>query len=140
MERIEDCISFLLGKAYQRVHQAAKRRLAPHGVTPVQYALLRVLWEREGQSGAELGERLQLDSATITGILDRLERAALVERRADPTDRRAQRIFVTARGRALQGPLDREMDDLNVEFLAALAPADAARLRAQLALLGRPGE
>ena len=40
MERIEDCISFLLGKAYQQVQQASKRRLAPHGVTPVQYALL----------------------------------------------------------------------------------------------------
>jgi MarR family transcriptional regulator, organic hydroperoxide resistance regulator len=69
MERIEECISFLLGKAYQQVQQAAKGRLAPHGVTPVQYALLRVIWERDGQTGAELGERLQLDSATITGLL-----------------------------------------------------------------------
>ena len=140
MERIEECISFLLGKAYQQVNQAAKRRLAPFGVTPVQYALLKVLWERDGLTGSELGDRLVLDSATITGILDRLERAGLLERRADATDRRIHRIFVTAQGRGLQATLDREMDALNIAFLAGLAPADAARLRAQLALLGKPGE
>jgi DNA-binding MarR family transcriptional regulator len=140
MERIEDCISFLLGKAYQQVNQASKRRLAPHGVTPVQYALLKVLSERDGQTGSELGERLLLDSATITGVLDRLERAGLLERRADATDRRIHRIFATAQGRDLQPTLDREMDALNIAFLAGLAPADTARLRAQLALLGKPGE
>jgi MarR family transcriptional regulator, organic hydroperoxide resistance regulator len=137
MERIEECISFLLGKAYQQVQQAAKGRLAPHGVTPVQYALLRVIWERDGQTGAELGERLQLDSATITGLLDRLERAELVERRADPGDRRVNRIFATARARALQPTLDRAMDEVNVSFLTGLEPAERARLKAQLALLGQ---
>ncbi len=80
MERIEDCVSFLLGKAYQQVNQDAKQRLAPYGVTPVQYALLKVLWERDDQSGAGLGERLQLDSATVTGVLDRLERAGQARR------------------------------------------------------------
>jgi DNA-binding MarR family transcriptional regulator len=137
MERIEECISFLLGKAYQQVQQAAKQRLAPHGVTPVQYALLRVLWERDGQTGAELGERLQLDSATITGLLDRLERAELIERRADPGDRRVNRIFATGRARALQPQLDREMDALNASFLAALDPEEQGRLKAQLAGLGQ---
>ena len=71
MDQIEDCLSFYLGKAYQRVTQSAKQRLAPYGVTPVQYALLKVLWEHDHQSGAQLGERLQLDSATMTGLLDR---------------------------------------------------------------------
>src|SRR4051812_34664860 len=78
MERIEEYISFLLGKAYQQVNQASKRRLAPYGVTPAQYAVLKVLAERDGQIGSELGDRLLLDSATITGLLDRLERAGLL--------------------------------------------------------------
>jgi DNA-binding MarR family transcriptional regulator len=137
MERIEDCISFLLGKAYQQVQQASKQRLAPHGVTPVQYALLRVLRERDGQTGAELGERLQLDSATITGLLDRLERADLIERRADPGDRRVNRIFATAQARDLQPALDLAMDEVNLSFLAALAPAEKTQLKGQLALLGQ---
>jgi DNA-binding MarR family transcriptional regulator len=140
VERLEECVSFLLGKAYQRVQQAAKLRLVPHGVTPVQYGLLRVLSERDGQNGAELGERLQLDSATITGLLDRLERAGLVERRADDQDRRVNRIFATAQARALQPVLDRAMDEVNDSFLAEFASGEAARLREQLARLGKVAE
>src|SRR5437868_5093593 len=117
MDQIEDCLSFYLGKAYQRVTQSAKRRLAPYGVTPVQYALLKVLWEKDNQSGSELGERLQLDSATMTGLIDRLEHAKLIERQADATDRRINRVVLTARGRDLQTPLDKEMDHMNQAFL-----------------------
>ncbi|GLV53662.1 MarR family transcriptional regulator [Dictyobacter sp. S3.2.2.5] len=129
MDQIEDCLSFYLGKAYQRVAQSAKQRLAPYGVTPVQYALLKVLWERDEQSGAELGERLVLDSATITGILDRLEHAGLIERKAHATDRRVNRVSLTARGRALQGPLDRELDQLNQDFLGQFSSEQRELLR-----------
>ncbi|MFN8540487.1 MAG: MarR family transcriptional regulator [Thermomicrobiales bacterium] len=139
MERIEECMSFLLGKAYQQVQQAAKQRLGAHGVTPTQYALLRVLWERDGQTGAELGERLLLDSATITGILDRLERAELIVRRSDPGDRRVNRIFATARARDLQPALDWVMDEVNAAFLKGFAPTEQRRLKEQLALLGQVG-
>lgn len=129
MERIEDCLSFYLGKAYQRVTQLAKRRLAPYGVTPVQYALLKVLWERDNQSGAELGERLQLDSATMTGLIDRLEHAKLIKRQADATDRRINRVVLTAHGRELQAPLDHEMDQMNQAFLGSFPSEDTQRLR-----------
>ena len=129
MEQIEDCLSFYLGKAYQRVTQSAKQRLAPYGVTPVQYALLKVLWDRDDQSGAELGERLLLDSATMTGLLDRLEQAGLIERKAHVTDRRVNKVVLTARGRDLQVPLDREMDQMNQDFLGEFAPSEAMLLR-----------
>ena len=82
MDRIDDCISFLSGKAAQAVARVTRERLAPHGVTPVQYAVLQVLWERDGQSGAAIGSRLVLDSATVTGVLDRLEKQGLIVRAA----------------------------------------------------------
>lgn len=132
MERIEDCLSFYLGKAYQRVTQSAKQRLAVYGVTPPQYALLKVLWEQDNQSGADLGERLVLDSATMTGLLDRMEHAGLVERRSHATDRRVNQVVLTGRGRELQTPLEREMDQLNEDFLGDLPPADARLLRTLL--------
>jgi MarR family transcriptional regulator, organic hydroperoxide resistance regulator len=132
MEHIEDCLSFYLGKAYQRVTQSAKQRLAPYGVTPVQYALLKVLWERDNQSGAELGERLLLDSATMTGLLDRLEHAGFIERQSHATDRRVNRVVLTTRGRALHVPLDREMDQMNQDFLGQFSPEEATLLREQL--------
>lgn len=129
MEQIEDCLSFYLGKAYQRVTSAAKQRLAPYGVTLGQYALLKVLWERDGQSGAEIGERLLLDSATMTGLLDRLEHAGLIERKAHATDRRINQVVLTARGRDLQEPLDQEMDGMNQDFLGEFPPSVARLLR-----------
>ncbi len=129
MDQIEDCLSFYLGKAYQRVTQSAKQRLAAYGVTPPQYALLKVLWERDNQSGAELSERLVLDSATMTGLLDRLEHAGLVERRSHATDRRINRVVLTERGRELQAPLDHEMDQLNRDFLSELSLDDEKLLR-----------
>lgn len=136
MDRIENCISFLLGKAYQQVNAAAKRRLLQHNVTPVQYAVLKVLWEQDAQSGAAIGERLQLDSATMTGVLDRLASAGLVERQADAVDRRVNRIVLTTHGRDLQELLDREMDALNADVFSQFPAEDAERLRAMLAQMG----
>jgi MarR family transcriptional regulator, organic hydroperoxide resistance regulator len=137
MDRIEDCISFLLGKAYQQVTQDAKLRLAPHGVTPIQYALLKLLWDTDGQSGAALGDRLRLDSATITGVLDRLARANLVERRPDAHDRRVNHVYLTAQGRDLAEPLDREMDALNAACFGQFSAADGDLLRVLLARIGQ---
>ena len=132
MDRLEDCISFLVGKAAQQVSRRSREKLAPHGVTPTQYAVLKVLWDRDGQSGAELGARLLLDSATITGVVDRLEAAEMIERRGDGKDRRVHRLFLTNRARALRQPLEDAMDQLNAEVrdaLAAEAPALWSGLR-----------
>jgi len=120
MDKIENCISYLLGKAQQRVTRRAKELLAKHDVTPVQYAALCVLWEGDGQTGAELGARLVIDSATMTGVIDRLERAGVVERRPDGDDRRIYRLYLTERGRALRKPLDLAMTQLNNEVEALL--------------------
>ena len=128
MERIDECISFLAGKAAQTVSRLARERLAPFGVTPVQYAVLQVLWEQDGQSGAEIGARLVLDSATITGVLDRLESLGLIERTADRADRRVQRIRLTAAGRLRREPLQAVMDELNADVVRGFG-AEAELLR-----------
>lgn len=138
MERLEDCISFLSGKAAQRIARRARELLAPHEVTPTQYAVLRVLWEEDGRSGAELGTRLALDSATVTGLVDRLGTAGLVERRDDGSDRRVHRVVLTKRGRALREPLDAAMDALNAEVAGKLGEA-APALRATLRRLAGIG-
>ncbi|MCA8906755.1 MAG: MarR family transcriptional regulator [Rhodospirillaceae bacterium] len=129
MERIEDCISFVAGKAAQQVTRRARELLAPFGVTPAQYAVLKVLAETGGLSGAELGQRMVLDSASITGVVDRLEALGLAERRADPTDRRAQQIFASARTGELLAPMDAAMDRLNAEAAAVLGGEDGAFLQ-----------
>jgi DNA-binding MarR family transcriptional regulator len=96
-----------------------------------------VLWDHDGQSGVDLGDRLHLDSATMTGVLDRLASACLIERQADATDRRVNRVVLTEQGRSLQRPLDQEMDALNAEIFGQLPGEDAERLRMMLRQLGK---
>lgn len=132
MERIEDCLSFAVGKAYQQVQQEAKRRLAPFGVTPGQYAVLKVLWGHDGQSAAALGARLVFDSATMTGLVDRLSRDGLVERRPRLDDRRVHGVWLTRAGRARVAPMDAAMDAMHADFAARLGARDLDALRTRL--------
>lgn len=133
MDQIEHCISFLAGKAAQQVTRRARALLAPAGVTPVQYAVLKVVAGTGGLSGAEIGGRLVLDSASITGVVDRLESLGLVRRQADPRDRRVHLVMATERAEALMPALDDAMDHLNAEAAAILGKdkdAVVERLRA----------
>jgi MarR family transcriptional regulator, organic hydroperoxide resistance regulator len=137
MQRLEDCLSFLIGKAQQQVTKASRDALAPYGVTPVQFAILKVLWENNGLNGAELCARLVLDSATVTGLIDRMEAAGLLERRADPGgDRRMSRVYLTKKGAQLESPLDAAMDRVNKQFVNALGRDRAANLWRDLETLG----
>ena len=129
VKRLEDCLSFLVGKAQQQVTRASRDALAPYGVTPVQYAILKVLWERDGLNGADLCARLVLDSATVTGLIDRMEAGGWLERRTDPGgDRRISRVYLTETGARLEKPLDAAMDRVNAQFVEFLGKGRAANL------------
>lgn len=136
MDRIEACISFQIGKAAQQVSRRAKALLAPYGVTPLQYAVLKCLSGSEGLSGAELGSRLVLDSASITGVVDRLAASGLLARRPDADDRRVLRLYMTPKSRGQQGALDRAMDKLNAEAAELLGRSGRA-FAGQLEALGK---
>ncbi len=133
---IEDCVSFLVGKTAQQITRRSREALAAFGITPVQYALLNVLWERDGQSLAEIGARLVLDSATMTGVADRLEVAGLVVRGpASNGDRRVICLLLTPAARALAGPAQDVMERVNHEVAAELG-ADAGGFWEALRQLG----
>ncbi|MCC0017007.1 MAG: MarR family transcriptional regulator [Rhodobiaceae bacterium] len=139
MDRIEDCISFVIGKAAQQVTRRARELLAPFGVTPVQYAVLKVVCDADALSGVDIGKRMVLDSASITGVLDRLESLGLIVRKPNPDDRRAQVITASDNARQLLPRLDREMDRLNEEA-AAILETDRERIFRDLRHLGDNGK
>ncbi len=93
----------------------SKAKLSPYGVTPAQVGLLSLLWKKDGRFSYELGERLSLDSATITGIIDRLEQNDFIERRVDPEDRRNKLVFLTEKGRSMEKVLCQQMNEVNDE-------------------------
>ncbi|CAO3443880.1 MarR family winged helix-turn-helix transcriptional regulator [Azospirillum largimobile] len=73
------------------------------GLTYPQYLAMLLLWEEDGQSMKALGERLGLDSGTLTPLLKRMEGQGLVTRARDPQDERLVRIRLTPDGAALRG-------------------------------------
>ena len=68
----KDAILFILSKANQKVYGIFKSRTQLYGLTPIQGLVLHALYEEEGLSAGELGKRLSLDSATLSGVLDRM--------------------------------------------------------------------
>jgi MarR family transcriptional regulator, organic hydroperoxide resistance regulator len=79
-----------------------KPLLEPLGLTYPQYLAMLVLWEGDGITVSQLGERLQLDSGTLTPLLKRLESAGLVQRLRDSADERRVLLQLTREGRILK--------------------------------------
>ena len=79
-----------------------KPLLEPLGLTYPQYLVMLVLWEADGSIVSEVGQRLTLDSGTLTPLLKRLESTGLLRRERDADDERRVRIHLTPAGRALR--------------------------------------
>lgn len=72
------------------------------GLTYTQYITMIVLWERRSVTAKELGQRLYLDSGTLTPLLKRMESKGLITRQRDPVDERSLRVTITDAGEALK--------------------------------------
>ncbi|WP_114945409.1 MarR family winged helix-turn-helix transcriptional regulator [Microvirga calopogonii] len=94
------CFAFYsVSHAFSRAY---RRLLDPLGLTYPQYVVLLVLWEHDELTVKEIGERLFLDSGTLTPLLKRLESAGHVRRMRDKKDERQVRIHLTEAGHALR--------------------------------------
>ncbi len=127
--KAQDCIFFQLAKASQTGVKFWSQIVASFGVTAVQAMVLGFLHEADQISSRELGERTQLDSATLTGVLDRLESGGLIERTPNPADRRAIRVVLTTKGKATTLEMRTVMEEANAEFLHDLSDQERQTLR-----------
>jgi DNA-binding MarR family transcriptional regulator len=88
-----------------RFHNRLERRigeaLGVHGLTLPQFDVLATLWHGEGITQQELAERLLVSKGNVVGLIDRVGAAGWVERRPDPEDRRANRLYLTEAGREI---------------------------------------
>lgn len=106
--------------------------LAPHGLSEGRFVILFLLEAAgEGLAPNVLAEQAGVTRATVTGLLDGLEKDALIERMADPTDRRALRIRLTRRGKQLA----KKMFDQHSRWIGSLFANLTLSEREQLALL-----
>ncbi len=125
----EECIFFQLAKASQSATRYWSRMVETLGITAAQAMVMNFLGEEDGILSRELGERTGLDSATLTGLIDRLEKMGLVERQPVHGDRRAISICLTEEGRALTLSLRNLMIEANETFLLGVRASDEARFR-----------
>ncbi len=100
-----DCIIFLLAKAYQKAHGHFRNRMFTYGLTPIQYLILEALWEEEGLSAKTIGEKLVLDGATLSGVLDRMEESGWIIKKTDLEHRPGWDKLATSRAHVFRRDL-----------------------------------
>ncbi|MEW5836444.1 MAG: MarR family transcriptional regulator [Pseudomonadota bacterium] len=100
--QLDHQLCFSLYSAQLAMTKVYRKLLADLDLTYPQYLVMLVLWEGDGVTVSQIGERLFLDSATLTPLLKRLEAAGLVQRRRATEDERQVVVSLTAQGRALK--------------------------------------
>lgn len=105
--QLDNQLCFALYSASLAMTKVYKPLLDELGLTYPQYVAMLALWERDGVSVSELGERLRLDSGTLTPLLKRLEAAGLIVRLRAVEDERRVHITLTAAGRRLRAKAEK---------------------------------
>ena len=117
MENYDNCIIFLLAKAYQKAHGNFKKRLHAYGLTPIQHLILEALWREDGLSAGDICKKLVLDGATLSGVLDRLASGGWILKKSDEADKRVLRIFLTSKSKDLKPQLSEARNQTNEDLL-----------------------
>lgn len=94
-------LGYKLKLASQLMYRNFLEQLEPHGLTPFHYLVLCCLWEEDGLSTSGIADKLKQLGATLTGVVDRMEKRELVYRQRDKRDRRIVRIWLTDEGKRL---------------------------------------
>ena len=124
--------AFTLNDVARLLRTYADYKAAQLGVTRAQWAVLVRVERFEGLNQSELAEGLDLQPITLTRLVDKLSDSGLIERRPDPTDRRAKRLFLTPAAR----PLLERLGELGEETMGnTLAGVDAASVKDMIAKL-----
>ncbi|MBF0552082.1 MAG: MarR family transcriptional regulator [Deltaproteobacteria bacterium] len=126
---VPDCVIFFLAKAYQKAHAHFKKQLQPYGLTNIQHLVLEGLWYAPGQTAAELGEFLILDKATLSGVLDRMDKAGWIRKEADPEDGRIFKLYPSERANALKEELIALRQRTNEEILSPFSLEEQVLLK-----------
>jgi MarR family transcriptional regulator, organic hydroperoxide resistance regulator len=94
-------VATTLFRFHSRLERRSAEALAVHGVSLPQFDVLATLSHGEGITQQELAERLLVTKGNVVGLIDRVSAAGWVERRPDPEDRRANRLYLSDAGRQL---------------------------------------
>ena len=126
-------VGYLARYAHRAFAKALTGELAPHDILGGQWSALRVLWEQEGLSQVDLAERMRVEKASLTSVLDAMERRKLIVRSRNSEDRRKVNINLTAYGRGLKARLLPYGVSINRKATRGMSTAEVDQLRGLLA-------
>ena len=136
-------IGYLISDVARLMRASFDRRVRRIGLTRAQWQVLGLLNRRPGASQTELAEMLEVERATAGRMIDRLEKKNWVERRPDATDRRINRLYLTAGARTIQAEMRRIGEGLLDDALSGLADDERdalaemmERVKSQLQAMG----
>jgi DNA-binding MarR family transcriptional regulator len=130
--RLLSCHALMLTELRRRLEEPSARS---QRMTMARFDLLASLHRHDGQTLAGLSRALLVTAGNVTGLVDRAERDGVVERRPDPDDRRASRVWLTDRGRTLIKSVLPIHDGTVHELIAGLPREDRRELRKVLGAL-----
>ena len=111
----------LLARTCKLLRTRVHARLEAVGLYRGQQFVLFVLWEAEGLSHSELAEKILVSPATTTNLLNRMEKAGLVERRPDPDDRRVSRVYLTDAARSIRDTVEATWQQIDEQIFAGFS-------------------
>jgi len=123
---------FLINDVTRMLRKIFDRRAVRFELTRAQWRALKRISYNEGMRQAELAEQLEMEPIAIGRVIDRLENAGFVERRADPTDRRAWRLHLTARAHGVVDDMETIGDQLLRDAQKGISSADMKAVMATL--------
>ncbi len=129
-------IGFLLVANARLARWAFDEQVRSAGVTGPQARLLLALDRSPGENQGFYAERMEVEPITLCRMVDRLEDAGLVERRPDPDDRRARRLYLTGKCQQMVEKLQHEVDALVEDMLFGMSEAERAELQRLLNVVG----
>ena len=124
----------ILRRAWYSLNKAFRRRISHLDITPDQFTVLRWLGEQDGDgvTQRELADLMASDPNTVTSVLNRMEQAALIERRPHESDRRAKRVTIKPKGRKAYEAARDIAIDLQSQVLDVLPESKQAAFLEQL--------
>lgn len=118
----QDSLAFLLSDTSRLLRRRFDAKARNLGVSRAQWQVLFALSRNEGINQTGLADYLEVETITLCRMVDRLEEAGLVERRADPADRRAWRLYLTDKARPLLDKLRAIGEEVIAEGLNGIEP------------------
>ena len=129
---LEESIGYVVRNAHRAFDRVLTGALADHRIATGQWSLLRVLWHEDHLSQIEVAKRMKVERASLTIMLNTVEKAGLITRKTDTRDSRKQLISLTPKGRALEKALVPIGMGVNKIALTGLSAQEVSTLRSLL--------